>query len=294
MIIITGEFYNKSLISDDFYFKILEKLWNIIVNGHHVKIFNLLIITCAAKITRNGHASKCKEYLDNLAKYIHSFEHDKDRQFSSNEIIKTLKILMIHSQEFKKQSFGTPQNFIKASLAIISEENFKNIVQQIKQIFPVKKSEMIEIVDIYIKAATLSNNPELFVKLAEKIRNAATVDASNFTFKAYLEERLKIQLPKLLDDIERMEAVTNKWTNIVGDLYMTNVITIQVMSITFQALFEREAKNKKYVDNINILMRKVRKLRHTKISSLKIINFLNSVNNFNFFRSLQEWTRKIF
>lgn len=232
-------------------------MWNEIINAHHVKIFNLLIVTSAAKITRNGLASTCKGYLDNLAKYIHSFEEVKDQQFLSNDIIKTLKLLMIHHQEYLKQTMGTPPNYVKALIATITDENFKQIIQQIKSIFPVKKTEMAEIVDIYIKAATLNSNQELFIKFAEKIRNAAASDAPNFTFKVFLEERLKIQMVKLLDDIDRMETTSAKWTSMVADLYLANVVTIELLSVTFQALFEREG-NKKVVDIIDILMRKVR------------------------------------
>jgi hypothetical protein len=258
LIVITGEFYNKSLISDGFYLKVLEKLWNEIINAHHVKIFNLLIVTCAGKIIRNGLASTCKNYLDNLAKYIHSFEEVKDQQFLSNDIVKTLKLLMMHNQEYRKQNMGPPSNHIKTLLATINEENFKSVIQQIKSIFPVKKTEMAEIVDVYIKMATLSNNQEFFVKFAEKIRNAGSSDAQNFTFKAVLEERLKGQMVKLLDDIDRMETTSVKWSSMIGDLYLVNVVSIQLLSVTFQALFEREAGNQKIVDIINSLMRKVR------------------------------------
>lgn len=255
--IITGEFYNRSLISDSFYLKVLEKLWNEIINAHHVKIFNLLIVTCAEKITRNGLAATCKDYLDNLAKHIHSFGDCRDQQFLSNEIVKTMKLLMMRNQEFKKTAVGNPLTFFKNFLVTLSESNFKHVVQQIKSVFPVKKAEMAIIVDIYIKAATLSNQPELFVKFAEKIRNAGSIDAQNFTFKIQLEERLGGQIRKFLDDIDRMETASFKWSSMVGDLYLSNLVSIQLISITFQALFERESNNKKIVDMINILMKKV-------------------------------------
>lgn len=248
------------MISDEFYLKLLEKLWNEIINAHHVKIFNILIATCAAKITRNGIAAKCKDYLDNLAKYIHSFEEVRDRQFLSNDIVKTMKLLMIHHMEHRKAIVGSPANYFKMLLPGITGENGKQIVQKIKAIFPVKRIEMMEIVDAYIKTTISSNQQDVYIKFAEKIRNGGISDAQNFTFKMFLEERLKGHLLKYLDNVE--ESVVIKWTSMFSNLYLSNVVTIELLSTTFQALFERELNNKKIVDIINILMRKVGNSRY--------------------------------
>lgn len=260
-IIMIGEFYNKDFLRDEFFLNFLENLWNEIENVFHAKVFTRLITICATRITQNGAAKVCKEYLDNLVKFIHSFGEPKDLGTLTNEICECMKILARLNREAKKEEHLSPTIFLKNCLIVLNAANFNSIIHQMKTIFPIKKSEMLEFVDDYVKTSLISAQPSVYVRFAEKLRNAPTSDVPSFTFKFHLEEKFKEEIIKCLDDERKSELNAFKMIFYVGDLFLSNVVTIQLLRDTFEALFEREVGSKKIVDIIGMLMKKVSDLK---------------------------------
>jgi hypothetical protein len=257
-VIMIGEFYNKGFLRDEFFLNFLENLWNEIENVFHAKVFTRLITICSKRITQSGIAKTCKDYLDNLIKYIHSFGEPRDLGTLTNEICECMKTLAMRNKEAKKEEYVSPTTFLKNCLLVLNVDNFNAIVHQMKTTFPIKKPEMLEFVDEYIKTSLISSQPSVYVKFAEKIRNAPTSDVPNFTFKFHLEEKFKEEILKCLDDERKFELNAFKMIFYVGDLFLSNVVTIQLLRDTFEALFEREVKYKQIVDIIGMLMKKVR------------------------------------
>lgn len=254
--IVTGILYNKNFLRDEFFLLFLEKLWNVVENVFNVKILTRLITTCASKITKNGMAKVAKNYLDNLVTYQHSFGNANERQELLNEVLMALKLLYERNQEVKIAT--TSSQKFQNILAVMKNENFKQIVQNLKTIFPVKKSEMIKIVEIFIESVILKNQNFLFVKLAEKLRNGLSVDDKTFTFKFYLEEKLKSELKICIENEQKMANVF-KWTSLIGDLFLSNVVSMQLIASAFEVLFEKEMNDKRIVEAIGMLMKKVKK-----------------------------------
>lgn len=274
LVIITGVLYNKNYLSDEFYQKILETVWKEIENAFHAIIFIRLITTSATKIAHNGlFLNACKNYLENLAEFNHSFGNSEDRQILLREIGTALKIFSVNNKEVKKKPAvaADPTVFYKNLIAVLDANNLSQIINQTKSITTLKKSEMMTVMDSFLATTIRSEQPQsIYIKVAEKLKNASASDAPAFTFKLCLEEKLKEEFSKCLDDKKNMELAVLKWTSFVGDLFLSNVVTIQLLASIFEALFERENDDLKIVDAIGLLMKKVQKLR---LFLRKIIKF---------------------
>lgn len=260
LVVIAGIFYNKSFLNDAFFVKILEKMWSEIEDVSHAKLLIRLIITCTEKVVKNGLGKICKNYLDNLVEYNHSFGNNNDRKELLDDALEAIQLLMIHSKSVVKKEpevVANPAILINNLISEVDVKNFNSIIKKIKLIGPVKKADLEKIIDHFIKNALSNYTSNLYVKLAEKIRNLQAIDVQSLTFKSHLDEKLKEEISKCLDDEKNMEVIMLKWTLFIGQLYLSNVVTIELITRTFETLFQRESNNKKIIDAIAALMKMV-------------------------------------
>lgn len=258
LILMAAEMFNLGLMKDNLIVMCLDKLLDDIGSDQfQITLFHLLIKTILDKMIANGMENLCKSFLDKLSRRVETLNNSEDRNLLSWEIFVTMKVLLFRTQQ---AIFNCPVKYFKTILMDLNDKNFSDKINEFKSRVTFKSAEIIEIVEIYMVVSSGAYNTAIFVALGEELQNMKASDIPDFTFKKYLESKAHNDIKNYLNETSNNQKMLElvKWTSFIGELYVqTNVASIYLILCVLEMLLEKEVLNKKIVECINILLRKV-------------------------------------
>lgn len=255
LILMIGEFYNMGYMKSPTFISCLEKLLNDIGGQHQITLFHQLIKISMDKIIQNGLGNVVKTFLDVLGKRLPSVVDSNDRNLIAWELFVTLKILHYRHQKFQLQC---PVTNFKMFLSKMNEETFVDRLKEVKEFF-YKKVQLAEVVEYFLLTSIASYKSKVYVKIAHELQEVSAIDDVSFNFKNHMEFKLQDVIKNFLveinNDFNMIELF--KITSFVGDLFIGNVTSINLVLYVLEMLLEKEIESRKIVDCIKVLMQKV-------------------------------------